>query len=113
MLVLPIKKKWFGMIKAGEKKEEYRQDKPYYTKRLINYFGNDNGWCTSTERVVIFRNGYGYNVPQIKCLCTLDMGKGKTEWRSRKRQNILHPKDTKSRRNHKEATKEKRKENET
>lgn len=34
MLVLPIKKKWFYMILTGEKREEYRDIKPYYTTRL-------------------------------------------------------------------------------
>ena len=29
MLTLPIKKKWFDMILSGEKKEEYREIKPY------------------------------------------------------------------------------------
>lgn len=36
MLVLPIKKKWFYMILTGEKREEYRDIKPYYTTRLKN-----------------------------------------------------------------------------
>ena len=36
MLTLPIKKKWFDMIKSGEKKEEYREFKPYYTTRFNN-----------------------------------------------------------------------------
>ena len=26
------------MIKSGEKKEEYREIKPYYDKRLFNYY---------------------------------------------------------------------------
>lgn len=34
MLILPIKKKWFDMIVSGEKKEEYREIKPYYDSRL-------------------------------------------------------------------------------
>lgn len=34
MLTLPIKGKWFDMIVAKEKKEEYRDIKPYYTKRF-------------------------------------------------------------------------------
>lgn len=34
MLTLPIKKKWFDMIKTREKKEEYREIKPYYTTRF-------------------------------------------------------------------------------
>lgn len=33
MITLPIKKKWFDMI-SGEKKKEYREIKPYWTKRL-------------------------------------------------------------------------------
>ena len=34
MLILPIKKKWFDMIVSGEKKEEYREIKPYYDSRF-------------------------------------------------------------------------------
>ena len=39
MLVLPIKKKWYDMIVSGEKKEEYREIKPYYDSRFMNEFG--------------------------------------------------------------------------
>ena len=35
-LTLPLKKKWFDMIKSGVKKEEYREIKPYWKKRLRN-----------------------------------------------------------------------------
>lgn len=35
MLTLPIKKKWFDMILSGEKKEEYREIKPYYERRFM------------------------------------------------------------------------------
>ena len=41
MLVLPIKKKWFEMIASGEKREEYREIKPYYDSRFMNIFGFD------------------------------------------------------------------------
>ena len=34
-LTLPLKKKWFDMIKSVEKKEEYREIKPYYEKRFL------------------------------------------------------------------------------
>lgn len=34
MLILPIKKQWFDMIRREEKKEEYRENKPYWTTRL-------------------------------------------------------------------------------
>lgn len=36
-LTLPLKRKWFDMIKSGVKKEEYREIKPYYEKRLLDY----------------------------------------------------------------------------
>lgn len=34
-LTLPLKKEWFDLIKAGIKKEEYREIKPYYEKRFL------------------------------------------------------------------------------
>jgi hypothetical protein len=36
MLTLPIKNKWYDMILSGQKKEEYREIKPYYTTRFKN-----------------------------------------------------------------------------
>lgn len=85
MLVLPIKKKWFDMIKAGEKLEEYREIKPYYDKRLLNYFEHtDYGSFIVinpyNEKQIILRNGYNKESPSLLCLCTLDMGTGKEEW---------------------------------
>ena len=38
MLILPIKKQWFDMILTGEKREEYREIKPYYTQRFSKVF---------------------------------------------------------------------------
>lgn len=35
-LTLPLKKKWFDLIKSGEKKEEYREINLYWVSRLIN-----------------------------------------------------------------------------
>lgn len=85
MLVLPIKKKWFDMIKAGEKLEEYREIKPYYDRRLLNYFEHtDYGSFVVinpyNEKQIILRNGYNKESPSLLCLCTLDMGTGKPEW---------------------------------
>lgn len=78
MLTLPIKKKWFDMIKSGEKKEEYREIKPYYTSRFFNeYKKNNHNLCFH----VIFRNGYSKNSPSIKCYISLykDLT-GRPEW---------------------------------
>lgn len=34
-LILPLKKKWFEMIKSGEKLEEYREIKEFWSNRLV------------------------------------------------------------------------------
>ena len=39
-MILPIKRKWFEMILAGEKTEEYREIKAYYDTRFGNLFGS-------------------------------------------------------------------------
>ncbi|GAB4052502.1 hypothetical protein [Spirosoma litoris] len=36
MLELVLNYKWFDMIESGEKKEEYRDIKPYWIRRLIS-----------------------------------------------------------------------------
>lgn len=86
MLTLPIKKKWFDMILSGEKKEEYREIKPYYDSRLLNYcrlvalreYAYD--YWDNPEFEVIFRNGYSSNSPRIKCKVKCSKGYGKEEW---------------------------------
>ena len=75
MLVLPIKKQWFDMIVSGEKKEEYREIKPYYDKRL-GYLTEGKGKVTT----IILRNVYSHNSPSVKCKCTVEIGEGKKEW---------------------------------
>lgn len=34
MLIFPMKKEWYEKIKSGEKTIEYREVKPYWTRRL-------------------------------------------------------------------------------
>ena len=93
MLILPIKKKWFDMIVSGEKKEEYREIKPYYDSRFMNAFGFllAGGQMVYGEAApeeirkpwpvpVVFRNGYSKDSPEIVCKCTLQFGEGKPEW---------------------------------
>lgn len=70
-LHLTLKKEWFDMILSGEKKEEYREIKEYWSKRLMvrNY------------DVIHFRNGYSKNARwmtvEMKYLFT---GLGKVKW---------------------------------
>lgn len=82
MLVLPIKKKWFDMIINGEKKEEYREIKSYYDSRFKRYLPKEIeiGEYEVQAFEIIFRNGYEYNSPSVKCRCMVDIGTGKTEW---------------------------------
>lgn len=79
MLTLPIKKKWFDMIKSGKKKEEYREIKPYWTSRFekLNCFDFRKQF---KDFEVEFRNGYGNKVPKITCRCRIRIGTGKPEW---------------------------------
>lgn len=86
MLILPIKKKYFDMILSGEKKEEYREIKPYYTNRFIKKWLNKelimeelrNYGCIR-ERIIL-RNGYRKDSPQMTCRVDISIGQGKPEW---------------------------------
>ena len=55
ILHLTLKKKWFDMIASGEKREEYREIKPYWNKRLTN----------KSYDAILFRNGYSKNAPKV------------------------------------------------
>ena len=73
VLHLILKKQWFDMIASGEKKEEYREVKPYWTTRLIH---NDFD-------VIHFRNGYASDAPTMTIdLISIDVGLGNQEWGS-------------------------------
>lgn len=79
MLTLPIKKQWFDMILSGEKTEEYRGIKPYYTSRFEHLWqGSLIGG--NAHRKICFRNGYSADSPSFIADCTLSMGYGKPEW---------------------------------
>ena len=83
MLVFPIKKKWFDMILSGEKKEEYRELKPYYKSRIRKEFScypYSGIPCGEDYQNVEFRNGYGSSVPAFIALCKVDIKTGKPEW---------------------------------
>jgi hypothetical protein len=61
ILHLTLKKEWFDQIAAGEKVEEYRENKPYWTKRLVD---SANRYKQFNE--IHFRNGYSKNAPFMK-----------------------------------------------
>lgn len=92
-LILPIKKEWFDMILSGEKKEEYRDIKPYYDTRLQRHFEcvRKGSELLSKEpeqqlsaKFITFRNGYSKKSPSLLAECALRIGTGKPEWGAEK-----------------------------
>lgn len=86
MLILPIKKKWFDMILSGEKKEEYREIKPYWTRRFKNtfLFYRDGFPIGHDKERIVFRNGYSKDSPSFIATCTLSVDIGKEKWGAEK-----------------------------
>lgn len=74
MLTLPIKKKWFDLICAGTKLEEYRTITPRYRSMFQNA-ANERG-----EFYVLLRNGYSRYASTIRCKVRLSIGPGNPEW---------------------------------
>ena len=85
-----MKKQWFDMILSGEKKEEYREIKPYWTKRFENYFGKildislDQWIWSNRTKTVVFRNGYGNDVPEFTAECSIREDYGNPNWGTEK-----------------------------
>ena len=85
-MILTLKKQWFDMILSGEKAEEYREIKPYWTKRFENYFGKildlqSKEWVWKSDRkIIVFRNGYGKNVPEFSAECSIREDYGYVLW---------------------------------
>lgn len=75
MLTLPIKKKWFDMILSAEKKEEYREVKPYYTSRFEKLGESFD---------VMFRNGYSSKSPSFIASVHLRKDHGREIWGAEK-----------------------------
>jgi len=85
ILHLTLKKKWFDMILSGEKKEEYREIKPYWGKIFSAH------WCKAEKvkcnppfkdyDIVEFKNGYQKNSPKVKVkFLGIEIGNAKPEW---------------------------------
>lgn len=72
-LHLVLKGKWYDMIASGEKKEEYREIKPYWRNRFVTYCTN---WL-GTDKViwhiganftsVCFHRGYTTTTMTYEC----------------------------------------------
>jgi hypothetical protein len=73
VLHLTLKRQWFEMIASGQKREEYREMKPYWHKRLM---------CANGKFDAIhFRNGYSRGARSMTVeLRELRSGLGIVEW---------------------------------
>ena len=89
-LQLMLRKKWWDMIASGEKKEEYRDLKPYWLKRVCKTVGcrKDCGACqkasysnfsTKEFEEVCFHLGYTRKTMTFK-IDGIVIGKGRSEW---------------------------------
>lgn len=86
ILDLPLKKEWYDMIESGEKREEYREIKPYWCKRFI---GEDEPIVVvhySTEGCNVFdythvRFRYGYTKrTMLYVIDRIIIGRGNPNW---------------------------------
>lgn len=79
------------MIASGEKKEEYRELKEYWVKRLVEkieqYYSenclNRTGFNTVFKQysAIAFKNGYSKNAPILLVECKgIKLGFAKPEW---------------------------------
>ncbi len=67
ILHLTIKKKWFDLILAGKKTEEYREVKPYWISRLVSKLTFP--WQFKRFDEIHLRNGYQKDSPFMKIEC--------------------------------------------
>jgi len=87
-LHLTLKKKWFDMILSGEKKEEYREVKPYWIDRISTEFshshdadGEEFDFKPKDYDQISFRNGYQKDAPEMTVeFKSVEIGEAKPEW---------------------------------
>lgn len=108
-LHLVLKSYWYDLIASGEKTEEYREIKPYWEKRLLDYkrlsdyvdknykamllydfivHGSFNPHIDDAPHMfprgykkVIFRRGYHKDAPKMAFVINdICIGKGKIKW---------------------------------
>lgn len=62
VLKLTLKKKWFDLMKSGEKKIEFRDPSDWIFSRLLDENSNEKEYD-----LIEFKNGYGTNAPSFLC----------------------------------------------
>lgn len=85
VLRLTLKKKWYNLIMLGAKREEYREIKEYWLKRLFDvqspmiakFIFGDIGLTPKDFTHVHFRLGYRKNAPTMEFQITgIDINRG-------------------------------------
>lgn len=85
-LYLPLKKEWYEMIERGVKTEEYREIKPYWSKRLTGYdhplFSIRKGYQQVNQNgYTHVKFSYGYTKRTMTFeIERITIGKGNPEW---------------------------------
>lgn len=72
VLSLVLKYKWYDMIERGEKREEYREKKPYWETRLVNWIDKQDGLVVP---VIEFRRGRAADAPRMAFVSDGPMGR--------------------------------------
>lgn len=94
ILKMTLRRKWFDMILSGEKKEEYREIKPYWKARLCKMIVFPSCKIGNPERCTVdpqdrfipydaveFRNGYSANSPTMLIeLRGIEIRFGRPQW---------------------------------
>lgn len=80
-LHLTLKKQWYNMIESGVKKEEYRELKPYWLKRLTCNCDDSTSSCCDTKcfEQVVFHYGYTKKTMSFEFV-NITIGYGNTLW---------------------------------
>ena len=65
ILTFTLKKKWYDLIATGEKKEEYREVKPYWKTRIVNWERALRAAKGKKVGILRFRLGYNGNAPDL------------------------------------------------
>lgn len=73
MLVFSLKKEWYEKIKSGEKTTEYREVKPYWTRRFYNENGGESSAMVE-ENVFAEPLLLGQAVVSLDMKCKLRLG---------------------------------------
>lgn len=82
MLTIPIKRRWYDMIRCGEKLEEYREPTHYWLCRFGSAFGRNvrDAQREGTEAWLRLRNGYNPESSTILIRAGIRIGQGRPEW---------------------------------